>query len=82
MPKSAEPSILDPDDSVKEIHSSFIKLLRQTSAKSDRWKVEEVYPDTDAGRHSAHSDMVSRESARGGVWRIVRSTEQILERWD
>lgn len=82
MPKTPEPTIIDPEDAVKEIHSSEIRLLRQTSARSDRWKLERTYPDTDAGRASAHADMISHESARGGVWRVVRAVEEILERWD
>lgn len=82
MPQLPEPTILDPEDSVKEIHSSEIRLLKQTSARTDRWKVVETYQDTDIGRASAHSDMISHESAQGGVWRVVRAVEEILERWD
>lgn len=82
MPKTPEPTIIDPEDSVKGIHSSEIRLLRQTSARSDRWKKEETFPDTDAGLAEAHARMISAESARGGVWRIVRATEEILEKWD
>lgn len=82
MPQLPEPTILDPEDSVKEIHSSEIRLLKRTSARRDRWKVAETYPDTEAGRNSAHQDMIAHEAAQGGSWRIVRAVEEILERWD
>lgn len=82
MPKTPEPTIIDPEDAVKEIHSSEIRLLKQTSARSDRWKVTDRFPDTDAGLDSAHSTMISHETAQGGVWRVVRAVEEILERWD
>lgn len=82
MPKTPEPTIIDPEDALKEIHSSEIRVLKQTSARSDRWKVVNKFPDTDAGRASAHAAMISHESAQGGVWRIVRAVEEILERWD
>lgn len=82
MPTMPEPTILDPEDSVKEIHDSKILLLRQTSTRKDRWLIVERYPDNKAGQAAAHSDMLSHESARGGVWRIVRQVDEILERWD